>query len=212
MSMWEWNKTIGNKYWEEPASEMYFLAEKWYSTDKTLLDIGAGIGRNAIYFAKCGYTVTALDSSQDGLNHIKEKCDFCGLKINLVNSDMHILPFADESFDSVIAFHSIYHTDMEGLRQVIKEIRRVLNPGGEMYITLLSTEDSEFKEKISEAKNQVLIKQEEEGSFLKHVYLREENVFELFSDDEIQFVKLIKDFFNSKNPCHYHVLAKKENR
>jgi ubiquinone/menaquinone biosynthesis C-methylase UbiE len=46
----------------------------------------------------------------------------------LVNADVQALPFADASFDTVIAAHMLYHVPDRG--QAARELRRVTRPGG----------------------------------------------------------------------------------
>lgn len=46
------------------------------------------------------------------------------------------LPYEDNSFDCVFAYHTISHTDAEGIKKVIGEIERVLKQGGEVYTSM----------------------------------------------------------------------------
>jgi ubiquinone/menaquinone biosynthesis C-methylase UbiE len=52
--------------------------------------------------------------------------------------DAQAIPFADESFDVVIANHMLYH--VPNLPQALNEIRRVLKPGGHLYATTFGRE------------------------------------------------------------------------
>ena len=48
------------------------------------------------------------------------------------------LPFEDSSFECIMAYNVIYHTDTPGVISALNEIKRVLKPGGELFITFIS--------------------------------------------------------------------------
>ena len=58
---------------------------------------------------------------------------------------MH-LPFSSDTFDRVFSYHVISHQDTEGVKQVIREITRVLKPEGKVFLTLCSKEHWAFKD------------------------------------------------------------------
>lgn len=98
-----------------------------------ILDLGAGVGRHALWLAAQGFTVTALDAAPDGLAEI----DKAG-GVTTVLARMHALPFDDHAFDHVLSWNVIYHGDEDILLRTIAEIRRVLKPGGSFMGTMLS--------------------------------------------------------------------------
>jgi len=57
---WDWSTNIDD-YWRNVADEFLPVALKWKTKNfSTVLDLGCGIGRNAIYLAKIGFSVSAL--------------------------------------------------------------------------------------------------------------------------------------------------------
>jgi len=54
------------------------------------------------------------------------------LNISFVSADAQALPFSDASFDILIANHMLYHVPDRG--QALREFRRVLRPGGRLYV------------------------------------------------------------------------------
>ena len=48
------------------------------------------------------------------------------------------LPFPDESFDLVICIEVLRYLDRSDIRQALREIRRVLRPGGTMFLTMVN--------------------------------------------------------------------------
>ncbi len=53
----------------------------------TILDLGAGQGRDSVFLAKRGYNVIALDSSKVGLDQLQERVEADNLPIEIVHAD-----------------------------------------------------------------------------------------------------------------------------
>lgn len=53
-----------------------------------VLDIGSGEGRDAIYFAKCGFQVDALEISTPGVEKIRQYGQLLGYDVNILHADM----------------------------------------------------------------------------------------------------------------------------
>ena len=210
---WDWNK-INNTYWETPDEYMYFLVEKWKDlSKKQLLDLGCGVGRHSLLFAKNDYDVTSVDISQSGLDKVQNKAKELGVKVNTKLSNITQLDFPSNKFDSVIAFNSIYHTDKKGFEKAISEIKRVLKNNGEAFITLLSKEDPSYElnsDKIVDENTRM--KFEEDGSELPHFFVASEEIGNLFNEFKIISVKQVTEYFNSDKHIHYNLLLKLEEK
>lgn len=98
-----------------------------------ILDLGAGVGRHALWLARQGFEVVALDAAAEGLAEI----DRAG-GVDTVLARMDSLPFETGAFDHVLSWNVIYHGDEDILLRTIAEIRRVLKPGGTYLGTMLS--------------------------------------------------------------------------
>lgn len=106
------------------------LAQAGVSNDARVLDIGTSTGTNLRMLRELRYQhVTGLDSSQDAIRFCEEK----GLG-PVRRGDVCAMPFADESFDLVLATDIVEHVD-DDIRAV-QEIARVLAPGGTVLITV----------------------------------------------------------------------------
>jgi 2-polyprenyl-6-hydroxyphenyl methylase / 3-demethylubiquinone-9 3-methyltransferase len=93
----------------------------------TILDVGCGAGFVSNGFAKNGFQVTGVDYSKDALE-VAQRHAPAGVPPRYVFGDAYALPFADHSFDCVVAFDFLEHvTDP---KKVIMEVKRVLQPGG----------------------------------------------------------------------------------
>ncbi len=104
------------------------------SMGSVVADIGTGTGYLAKKLAEYDTTVNAIDSSSAMLEVAKHGFTENELKrINLIEGDAHDLPLPDESQDLVYANLLIHHLLEPSL--AIKEMRRVLKPGGKVIIT-----------------------------------------------------------------------------
>jgi len=106
------------------------IARARISNDAHVLDIGTSTGTNLRMLRELSYRhVTGVDFSQDAIRFCEEK----GLG-PVHRGDVCALPFSDESFDLVLATDIIEHVDDDV--QALKEIARVLAPGGTVLITV----------------------------------------------------------------------------
>jgi len=110
---------------------------------RKVLEIGSGGGAHSALFKKYGAHVTAVDI-------IKERVLSTAKKLALVaegkglalQADAENLPFADELFDIVYSNGVLHHS--ENTEACIKEVLRVLKPGGKAVIMLYSRHSAQF--------------------------------------------------------------------
>jgi SAM-dependent methyltransferase len=87
------------------------------------LDLGCGTGRNFDTIRDSGRTVIGVDRSSDQLRLARTRTDG-----PLIEADAAVLPFADASFDTVVAMWIT--TDLDDFPSALGEAVRVLRPGG----------------------------------------------------------------------------------
>ena len=120
---------VETNHWWFAGKRMLFkrlLAERLRAERIRILDIGCGTGAVAVDFGLHGW-LCACDRSSDALAFARSR----GVR-NVVGSDAASLPFADASFDLVLAFDVIEHVEDD--RAMLAELRRVLRPGGAIAI------------------------------------------------------------------------------
>jgi ubiquinone/menaquinone biosynthesis C-methylase UbiE len=104
---------------------------------KRVLDLGCGAGRNLLFLAKAGFDVVGLDAAPEGLKLLRQKLTEQRLSAELrKGSFFEPLPYPDSSFDAIISVQSLQHGREEDIKKAIKEIERVLRPGGLFFVTL----------------------------------------------------------------------------
>ncbi|MEX2450618.1 MAG: class I SAM-dependent methyltransferase [Rhodospirillales bacterium] len=96
---------------------------------KRALDVGCGTGRHALYLDSVSYQVSATEEDETLLAVARALAKKqCGL-IDFEAAPPTALPFADNGFDYVVAWHVIDRGDAAFARTALSEIRRVLKSG-----------------------------------------------------------------------------------
>ena len=101
-----------------------FLALLQAEQKQTLLELGAGPGRDARFFQDNGLQVTCIDLSPE----LVELCRQKGLNAEVMDfGDLH---FAAESFEAVYALNCLLHLPKHELPVVLRSIDMILKPAG----------------------------------------------------------------------------------
>lgn len=89
----------------------------------TALDLAAGEGKNAVFLAKRGWKVEAVDISPVGLRKARKLAKEAGVKINFLRADLDTHPIAKGKYDLISV---LYFWD----RRLIPRIKKGLKKGG----------------------------------------------------------------------------------
>ncbi len=112
------------------AERIEFIAA--LSPGRKALDLACGEGRNSVFLARHGYTVTGLDISDEGLAKAAGRAAAEGLTIIFRRIDLEGYEF-EERWDLIINFNFL-------LRNLIPKMVAALNPGGVIvFDTILAT-------------------------------------------------------------------------
>lgn len=115
--------------WFEWMFDLYDLP-----ADAKVLEIGAGAGwlwmRNAGPIPK-GWDITLSDFSSGMVAEQRKNLSESSHPFKFEEIDIQAIPYADHTFDAVIANHMLYH--VPDRVKAIAEVRRVLKPIGKLY-------------------------------------------------------------------------------
>ena len=114
-----------------------------------IVELGAGLGRDTIFFAQNSVYVEALDYSKKAIETIEKKSKESNLTNFIKTKILDIrkkLPYQNDTMDACFS-HMLYcmalsNFDLENLN---KEVLRILKPGGINIYTVRNTEDGDYK-------------------------------------------------------------------
>ena len=146
-----------------------------------VLDLGCGSGNDTLYFAENGKRVIACDQSVNAIKNIQKNFPEVETRcFNMLDGFM----FEDNSFEIICADLSLHYFTEADTRRILKEIQRILIPGGHLFVRVNSVKD------INHGAGQGIeiephLYRTEDGRLKR--FFDEEDVRRLFSDFEILF-------------------------
>jgi len=122
------------RYTLEPFILDFANFESW--RDRDVLEVGVGLGTDFVRFTRAGARLYGVDLTEAAVDLVRRRLALEALEADVRVADAEALGFPDESFDLVYSWGVLHHTpDTE---RALREIRRVLRPGGEARIMLYS--------------------------------------------------------------------------
>lgn len=142
---WDGRYAHARLYGTEPTSVARQLA-RLFRQEKvtTVLDAGCGSGRDVLFFAREGFTVTGLDISAHALRWAREEAADTGLPIALIAGDLLAANLAPGSFDAVVAVHLIHLQPEPVRRAMVNRLWSLARDGGLIAMANYATEEMGF--------------------------------------------------------------------
>ena len=170
-----WSATFAanpDMYGDEPSDAAVAAADEFAAADvATVLELGAGQGRDTLYLARRGFQVHALDYAVEGIEAIEGKADTEGLGDRVIvglHDVRQRLPVADAAFDASYS-HMLLCMALTTpeLERLVGDVRRVLRPGGLVVYTVRTTDDAHYGTGIARGDDMY-----EHGGFVVHFFDR----------------------------------------
>src|SRR4029079_8909770 len=145
----------GSRRFYELVEEHRYLKE-WHiptaagfaeSNKLDVLEIGCGLGTDGAQFAKAGANYTGIDLTDAAINLAKRRFELFQLPGTFRVADAERLDFPNNSFDLVYSHGVLHHTpDTDA---AVREIHRVLRPGGKAVVMLYHRDSYNYRVNIS---------------------------------------------------------------
>lgn len=133
-----------NMLWPNPLYAFlefidHYQKDKRKPLEKKILDCGAGGERPPLgLFYEHGFETLGIDISDEQRSKASKFFKEQGINVSLRKGDMRQIPFSDESFSYVYEYYSLCHLTKADTAIAIKEMVRVLKPGGLCFLGFMS--------------------------------------------------------------------------
>jgi ubiquinone/menaquinone biosynthesis C-methylase UbiE len=104
---------------------------------ESVLDVGCGTGTQAVVAKACvgeSGRVVGIEPSLEMVTYARRKARRCGLVVDIQPGVIEQLAYPDQSFDVILCVIVLHHMPDDTKRQGIKEMARVLKPGGRVLV------------------------------------------------------------------------------
>ena len=199
-----WENTFINRpetFGVSPSAAAVKAAEIFNKKGITnILELGAGQGRDTLFFAQEGFHIKVLDYSQTGIDNIIKKAKTLGVD-KLITGKIHDvrnpLPFTDKKFGGCFS-HMLYCMALttKELQFLSDEILRVLKNGGVNIYTVRHTGDGDYKNGIHRGEDLY-----ESSGFIVHFFSKEKvkqlsNGFDIVNIENFEEGKFPRKLFH----------------
>ena len=130
------------KEWHIPVAAHFADAK-----DLAVLEVGCGLGTDGAQFAKAGASYTGIDLTDAAVELAKRRFELFDLPGTFRVADAERLDFPDNSFDLVYSHGVLHHTP--DTPTAVREIHRVLRPGGKAVVMLYHRDSYNYRVNIS---------------------------------------------------------------
>jgi cyclopropane fatty-acyl-phospholipid synthase-like methyltransferase len=136
-----------NKFYEEngvihqPSSFARYIEDRYFENGKTLLELGCGNGRDAVFFAEKGKRVSALDLSSQAIQSLSS--------MDIKNAEFFNQDFSQlsnfKNIDYVYSRFTLHSIDEETEQIVFQQLPKVLTKGGLFLLEARSLNDDKLE-------------------------------------------------------------------
>lgn len=141
--MWDQKYNVDEYiYGKEPND---FLIQQFHHIKENgdVLCLAEGEGRNAVYLAKKGFNVTAVDSSEVGLNKAKKLALENNVEVNFILANLQDFDMGLNKYDAIVSIFC--HLDVPLRINLHKNVVQALKLNGVFILEAYSTEQLNYK-------------------------------------------------------------------
>lgn len=206
-----WKKEVvkGDLIW--PDEYVIRFVKRNYSQDKTLLDFGCGVGRNAIALAMCGYNLIAMDYAEEALAMVEKKA--AGLSVRTVLNKGYEIPLEKKSVDGIIADGSLFYNSKKDTITILSNLRECLKDSGKIWANWRTKNDSLYQRGNLVADGLYKLDSSTKRKDCLYLFCDRESVEDMYNQSKLQIESIDTLEYtenNGKDKCSYlQVVASK---
>ena len=207
------------KYKVEPHIPQFAQFERWRG--KRVLEVGCGIGTDAVNFARAGADYTGLELSGVSLELARRRFDVYGLNGRFILGDAEKISeyLDDNKFDLIYSFGVIHHTPNPS--NVIAEARKVIKDDGELRIMLYSRNswkaimiEAGFDQPEAQSECPVAFTYDEYDihnllAGFKVISIQPEHIFPYIVEEYVKYRYELQPWFKAMPPAMFTALEKR---
>jgi SAM-dependent methyltransferase len=182
-----WQDDAERAPWLDPDPAVVRVVDG-LATGARCLDVGCGVGRHSGLLARRGFLVVATDASRSAISQARRVG-----ALGCVLTTFADVPFADHTFDYVLAWNVVYHGDRTIVAQALEGIARVSRPGAVYQATMLSKRNEKYGRGVEVRPDTFVLGDDPGDKAHPHFYCDEGALrvlhdpwFELFDLDEVE--------------------------
>lgn len=208
------------RYFVEPHIPGFAEFERW--SGKRVLEIGCGIGTDAVCFARAGADYVGVELSDASLSLTRRRFDTLGLRgaFHLCNAERLADVVPQRSFDLVYSFGVIHHTPDQ--RAVVASARSMIRDDGELRIMLyaqhswkaimieagLDQPEAQFGCPIATLYTPEMVGELFQGLFAV-VSIEQAHIFPYRVADYVQYQYVVEPWFKAMPPAMFEALQRR---
>jgi len=138
-----WNEKYSAEHYIFGTKPNDFLAQNFnVFTERNILCLAEGEGRNAVFLAKQGYTVTAVDASLAGLDKARKLAAENDVTVEFIHDDMEKYDLGNEKWDGIVSI--FFHIPGNIRRELHRKVVVGLKNGGVMLLEAYTPEQQKY--------------------------------------------------------------------
>jgi tellurite methyltransferase len=117
----------------EPTKEFVTFFDGFERSESSVLDVGCGQGRDALFIARLGHYVTAIDLSPSGIRDLRNDADAEGLSIHAEIVDIRHYQ-SNSRFDVIVVDRTLHMLAEDDRLQVLRALLGLTSKGSNILI------------------------------------------------------------------------------